>query len=141
MPNIKPPAPSDRRYGVHVYGARELRKQLRIVYSVDLKDISKIHREVGKEKVLPIARITTPVKTGRLKDSLRITATQRYGELRAGWNTSVPYAGVVEYGGYNNIKPREYGRRAVTFAAPQALRAYEEKLKRLFRSRGIRFEQ
>lgn len=147
VPNVKPPSPGDRRFGVYVYGARELRSILRTVYSVDLKDLSKIHREVGKEVVLPIARRTVPVRVpkpwdnrppGRLKKTLRITATQRRGELRAG-NSSIKYAGVVEYGGYNNIRPRMYAQKSLELAGPEMLLAYAKKLIKLLNDRGIKF--
>lgn len=123
---------------------------LRTVYSVDLKDLSKIHREVGKEVVLPIAKTTVPVRVptfrdnrpvGRLKKTLRITATQRRGEIRAG-NLNpgvVKYAGVVEYGGYNNIRPRKYLQKALELAGPKMLDAYAKKLMKLLNDRGIKF--
>jgi len=138
VPNIKPPAPSDRRYGVHVYGAKELREQFKRV-NMDLKDLSKLHKTVAREEVLPEAKKLVPVKSGRLKSTLRATGTQRYGEVRAGYGreSSVPYAAVIEYGGYNNIRARVYMRRAVLFTTDKVLRRYEREIRSLLTKNGI----
>lgn len=138
MANVKPPAPSDRRFGVHVYGAKELRQQFKNV-NMDLKDLTKVHKTIAREEVLPEARRLVPVKSGRLKRTLRATATQRYGEVRAGYGreSSVPYAAVIEYGGYNNIRPRAYMRRAVSYTADKVLHRYDREIRSLLRQNGI----
>jgi HK97 gp10 family phage protein len=78
-----------------VQGAAELRRTLKKL-SGDLGELKEAHRTVA-EKVADRARATAPVRTGRLRDSVRPGATKTKAVVRAG-GARVPYAGPIHWG-------------------------------------------
>lgn len=84
------------RSAVRVEGLDELRKNLRRVKDTELNDEMKaIHAELAEEitrRALP----NVPVRTGRLKASVRSSGTVRDAIGRAG-KASVPYAPAVHW--------------------------------------------
>lgn len=82
---------------VRVEGLDELRKVLRQVADKELQSALKdVHREAARvvvEKALP----NVPVRSGRLKRSVRALASQRSGRAVAG-SKPVPYAAAIHWG-------------------------------------------
>jgi hypothetical protein len=76
--------------------ARTLRKA-----GVDIKELKPVNREAA-EIAATEAREAAPVVSGRLRNSIRVGATNRAGVIRAGNNRStssgVPYAGPYHWG-------------------------------------------
>ena len=69
-----------------------------------------------------------PVRTGRLKRSLRSSATQKSGVVRAG-TKAVPYAGVINYGWPgHNIEAQHYMETGLMNAEDQVLELYRQAL-------------
>lgn len=62
----------------------------------DLKDLTKINRAAA-EDVARAARDRAPVLTGRLRKSVRASATKTRGTVSAG-SKAVPYAGPIHFG-------------------------------------------
>lgn len=83
---------------IRVDGLDELRRELRRVKDRELDDEMKaIHKELAREitdKALP----NVPVRTGRLRASVRAAGTVRDAIGRAGGKSSAPYAAVVHWG-------------------------------------------
>ena len=85
------------RVVVKVEGAKELRKAFKQAGDKDLLNALKTANKSAAELVVEKALPSVPVKTGRLKASVRSTATQRQGAVRAG-KAGVPYAAAVHWG-------------------------------------------
>lgn len=82
---------------VEVEGAKELRRLLK---DLDEKEIPKAVRLANKSAADVIAReakTRAPVRTGRLRNSIRSGATKAAATVRAG-NKRVPYANAVHWG-------------------------------------------
>lgn len=93
--------------GVHVVGLRELRQALRRLppdFTVELKSL---HADAARI-VERNAASRAPVRTGRLRASIRSSGTQRTGVVRAG-RKAVPYAGPIHWGWpARNIRPQRF---------------------------------
>lgn len=82
---------------IRVEGLDELRRELRRVKDRELdEEMKQIHLDLARE-VVEKARRNVPVKSGRLRDSLRPSGTVRDAVGRAG-KASVPYAPIVHWG-------------------------------------------
>jgi hypothetical protein len=84
------------RPAVRVEGLDELRRELRRVKDRELDgEMKQIHLDLARE-VVDRAEPNVPVRTGRLKASLRAAGTVRDAIGRVG-KASVPYAAVVHW--------------------------------------------
>lgn len=89
---------------VDVVGLRELRTSLR-----KLSGETEYHKQLRQaglragEIVAVEARLRAPVKSGRLRKSIRVKAQQTGAQI-AGGGARVPYFGFIDYGG--TINPR-----------------------------------
>ena len=86
---------------VRVEGGRELRRKFREVGD-DMTDLKDLHKELADD-VAGTAKTKTPVRSGRLRNSVRGSGTKTAARVRAGNNrksgpTSVPYAGRIHFG-------------------------------------------
>ena len=80
-------------------GSSDLQRTLRRA-GVDIRELKPVNREAA-EIVMARARDEAPVVSGRLRDTLRVGATNRAGVIRAGNNrqrAGVPYAGAIHWG-------------------------------------------
>lgn len=87
-----------RKPGITLNGSSDLQRTLRRA-GVDIRELKPINRDAA-EIAMERARAEAPVQTGRLRDTLRVGATNRAGVIRAGNNRAVgvPYAGVIHWG-------------------------------------------
>lgn len=85
------------RVAVKVEGAKELRKAFKQAGDKDLLNALKAANKTAAEVVVEKALPNVPVKTGKLKRSVRSTATQRQGVARAG-RASVAYGAAIHWG-------------------------------------------
>lgn len=84
----------------------------------DMNDLKAAYKKAA-DIVKPEVRSLTPVRSGRLKRSVRSGATQRAGVVRAG-SKSVPYAGVQNYGWPgHNIKAQYFMSGGLDAAADE----------------------
>lgn len=83
---------------VRVDGIQELRRTLRRA-GADMTQLKEINKAVA-ETAAAGARAVAPRRTGALADTIRTSATQKAGVLKAGtgYRGRTPYAGVIEWG-------------------------------------------
>lgn len=90
------------RVQVKIEGMREFRKALRDADRELPKEMRRAFNNVA-EMVADEAANRVPVRSGRLRDSIRPRSTQTEGVVVMG-RASVPYAGWIDFGG--KIAPR-----------------------------------
>jgi len=89
----------DTEFSVKTQGLNQTLRALNRVNKDAGKEVKRGLREIAK-KVRADARPLAPVKTGKLAASYRYSATNKGAAV----GSSLPYAGVVEFGG--TIRPR-----------------------------------
>lgn len=97
---------------IRVDGLKELRSQLRRVKDSELDaEMKQIHLEIARE-VIAKALPKVPVRTGKLKASVRAAGTVRDAIGRAG-SAGVPYAAPVHWGhGAQNLSVIRFNKQA-----------------------------
>lgn len=107
-----------------VEGGRELRRTLRQAGD-DLQDLTKAHREAA-EIAARASSALAPVKSGRLRDTIRAAGTKTAGVVRAGF-ARVPYAGPIHWGwGRRHIKAQPFISRGAQDSEGRWIRVYED---------------
>lgn len=81
--------------GVRIEGLRETVRTLER-YGVDVEDLKEAFGAISRDVATEAAGIV-PVRTGRLRNSIRPTRTKNRAVVRAG-TAAIPYAGVINYG-------------------------------------------
>lgn len=82
---------------VSIEGANELARLIRKLGDDELRKMLRTANKRAAEIVVRKAEPHVPVRTGKLKASLRATGTQRVGDARAG-GARAPYAAAVHWG-------------------------------------------
>ena len=125
--------PSDA--GVKVTNLREVNKALKAI-GVPNDAIKKAGKESG-ELVASEARTLVPVRTGKLRNSIRVGATAR-GKITvmAGNNRStksaVPYANPIHWGWFKrNIKPQPFFVKALGYTRAEVYDNYFKQIEKL----------
>lgn len=85
------------------------------------------------------AREQAPVKSGKLKRTIKATKQVRKVFVSAGTNKTVPYANPIHWGWfydrdnfiYKNIKPNPFMARALGTTREDVLRTYNENMQKL----------
>ncbi|RMH67457.1 MAG: hypothetical protein D6683_17865 [Actinomyces sp.] len=99
------------------------------------KDLGRALRQANKaaaEVIAEEARRQAPVRTGRLRSSIRAQATQKGASVKAGSPARVPYASVIHWGWQRrNIAPNPFISRAIERRIDEARAAYAEALDEL----------
>lgn len=92
----------------------------------DMKELKQVNRQAA-EIALPAVRNLTPVgRTGRLRRSVRVGATQKAGIIRAG-SKAVPYAGPINYGWpAHHVEPKLFANNGVASSESAWQRPYRE---------------
>ena len=80
---------------VEVEGMRQLRRKLSVLDD-KIEDLKGLHQDLA-EMVMDRAVALAPVRTGRLKQTIRASGTKTAGRVRAGYKR-VPYAGNIHFG-------------------------------------------
>jgi len=111
---------------VQIEGLDQMRKQLRQA-GADMADMKEINSQVAGV-ILPVGKTTAPVspEPGRhLFQTVRAGATKTQAVIRAGNNTTVPYANPIHWGWYRrNIKPNPWLSRAAQSTEPRWFQLY-----------------
>ena len=125
--------PSDA--GVKVTNLREVNKALKAI-GVPNDAIKKAGKESG-ELVASEARTLVPVRTGKLRNSIRVGATAR-GKITVmagnnrGTKSAVPYANPIHWGWFKrNIKPQPFFSRALGYTREEIYRNYFTQMEKL----------
>lgn len=116
---------------LQIRGANQLRRTLKQAGD-DLNNLKSAHQQAAKVAEAAAKR-GTPVRTGRLKASIRTSATKRDARIRAGNNrtskTGVPYANPIHWGWpKHRIKPNPWILEAGRKTEPQWVAIYEKAL-------------
>lgn len=81
---------------LELVGYRQLKKELRQLGDEAVASLKQTNKEAA-DLVADTARPDIPVRSGRLKGTLRTTGTMRGGVVRLG-RKAVPYAGPIHFG-------------------------------------------
>ena len=115
---------------IRVVGLNQTIRAIRTI-GVPAKEISQAGFEAG-QIVAGEARSLVPVKTGALRNTIRVAKQQRKILVRAGNNTTVPYANPIHWGWFRrNIKPNEFLGRAIGGKIDEVYKAYFQNLQEL----------
>jgi hypothetical protein len=121
--------------GVKVKNLREINKALAAI-GVPKEAVKDAGKQSG-ELVAGEARSLVPVRTGKLRDSIRVGATAR-GKITilAGNNRSsksaVPYANPIHWGwGKRNIRPQPFFVRALGYTRSEIYDNYFKQMEKL----------
>lgn len=121
-------------------GLRESSRALRQVSDdtrTELKDVHKAAAEI----VATDARRRAPVRSGRLRDSIRATAVLSGGRVRIGFGGGRPalYAGPIHFGWPDRrIRPQPFVYDALDPKRPEVLELYEQRINELTKRYGLR---
>lgn len=111
---------------VQVTGARELRKALRNMGD-DLSDLTALHRDLA-EIVASAARPRTPVRSGRLRESIRGKGSKTRASVMAG-SRVIPYAGPIHFGWpAHGISPQPFLYDALDARKRAVVDKYEDRV-------------
>ena len=120
-----------------VTGGRKLRKAFKDA-GEDLSDLKALHKRLADD-VAGTAKTKVPVRTGRLKASVRGFGGTAKAEIRAGNNrksrTGVPYAAPIHFGwGRRNIRPQPFLYEALDDRRQDVVDAYNAEVRRMIRN-------
>lgn len=126
---------------VRVEGGRELRRKFREVGD-DMTDLKDLHKQLADD-VAGTAKTKTPVRSGRLRNSVRGSGTKTAARVRAGNNrktgpTSVPYAGRIHFGDpgsstRNRIRPQPFLYEALDDRRQEVVDRYNDEVRAIIR--------
>lgn len=117
--------------GVKVEGLDELRRQ----FADAPKEMRKQLRLANKEAAAPVverAQVLVPVRTGKLRRSIKATSTVSDAFVKAGGVNAVPYAAVIHFGHpKRRIRPQPFLYKAADQRVPQVYAAFEKAVAKL----------
>lgn len=121
-----------------VDGLKDLAKALRKLEDKDFIKELKAANKRASEAAVAAAKAEAPVRSGRLRDSIKPNVTQTSGGLKAGTAARVPYAGPIHFGWPRRFIPANpFIYRGLDKAMPEIIKAYEEDVVKLFEAGGI----
>jgi hypothetical protein len=113
--------------GVKVKGYKQAIKALQSI-GVPAAEIKAAGSEAG-ELVANEARGLVPVRSGALRNSIRVSKALNRVSVSAGNNRSVPYANPIHWGWFRrNIKPQPFFIKALGITRDEVYRNYYRKL-------------
>jgi HK97 gp10 family phage protein len=116
--------------GIKVAGYRQAIKALQAI-GVPATEIKAAGSEAG-ELVAGQARQLVPVKTGALRNSIRVSKALNKVSITAGNNRSIPYANPIHWGWFKrNIKPQPFFVKALGITRDEVYQNYYKTLDRL----------
>lgn len=109
--------------GIKVKGYKAGIKALKAIGIPD-SEIKAAGSQAG-EVVAREARNLVPVRTGRLRNSIRVSKALSRVSVSAGNNTRVPYANPIHWGWFKrNIKPQPFFTKALGITRDEVYRNY-----------------
>ena len=123
---------------IKVEGLYDLRKVLKQISDEAPKAITTANKNAATQIATEAAR-NAPVRTGKLRSSVKALATQTSARMKAGGTNAVPYAPAVHWGtgpreglrGPHNIKPNPFLWNARQKLAAEVRKDYEDELSAL----------
>ncbi len=123
--------------GVKVKGYKQAIKALQAI-GVPVAEIKAAGSSAG-ELVANEARGLVPVKTGALRNSIRVSKALTKVTVSAGNNTRVPYANPIHWGWFKrNIKPQAFFIKALGITRDEVYRNYYRSLDKLIESQSTK---
>jgi HK97 gp10 family phage protein len=116
--------------GLKVAGLKQAIKALQAI-GVPTAEIKAAGSEAG-ELVAGQARALAPVRTGALRNSIRVSKSLNRVSVSAGNNKSVPYANPIHWGWFKrNIKPQPFFVKALGITRDEVYQNYYRSLDKL----------
>lgn len=122
-------------YGVEISGINKFVRSMERM-GVDIQDLKAAFKRVSS-LVASDAKQRVHTRGGALAASIREGNAKNKAIVRAG-SAKVPYAGVQEYGGYNNITPMNFLRGAAEDNEAKSVRLIDEGISDLIRKHNLR---
>ena len=111
--------------GIQVKGLRGVVRSLE-KFGVQAADLKAAFKRIGTV-VVNEAKSIAPSRSGRLAASIKPSNTKNKSIVRAG-GARIPYAGVIHFGGYHNIKAQPFLTDALEHKQGEAKRLMESEL-------------
>lgn len=112
---------------VQVDGLKKLQRDLKKAENGLTKDVKAVNKEAA-EIVAQEVRTRAPVRSGRLKKSVRAGATLTSGVVRIG-NASTPYSKPIIFGWpKHHIKPNPFPYTALDVRRAEVMYLYEKRI-------------
>lgn len=117
--------------GIKVKGLRDITRTLQHLGTPN-KEITDAGKQAA-QRVLVEAKSLVPVRSGKLRDSIRLGATASGRiTIRAGNNKSVPYANPIHWGWYKrHIAPQPFFVKALGYTRDEIYQNYFAQLEKL----------
>ncbi len=123
--------------GIKVAGLKQAIKALQAI-GVPTAEIKAAGSEAG-ELVAGQARALAPVRTGALRNSIRVSKSLNRVSVSAGNNKSVPYANPIHWGWFKrNIKPQPFFVKALGITRDEVYQNYYRNLDKLIASKSTK---
>lgn len=124
--------------GIKVQNLREVNRALKAI-GVPAAEVRKAGLQ-SAESVMSEARALVPVRTGNLRNSIRLGATARSKiTIRAGNNSRVPYANPIHWGWFKrNIKPQPFFIKALGYTRAEVFNNYFKAIETLIKTESAK---
>jgi hypothetical protein len=123
--------------GIKVKGYKQAIKALQAI-GVPAAEIKAAGSEAG-ELVAGQARALAPVRSGALRNSIRVSKALNRVSVSAGNNRSIPYANPIHWGWFRrNIKPQPFFIKALGITRDEVYRNYYRSLDKLIQSQSTK---
>lgn len=123
--------------GIKVAGLKQAIKALQAI-GVPAAEIKAAGSEAG-ELVAGQARALAPVRSGALRNSIRVSRALNRVSVSAGNNKSVPYANPIHWGWFKrNIKPQPFFVKALGITRDEVYQNYYRSLDKLIASNSTK---
>jgi len=127
---------------IKVEGLQQTIKQLQAL-GTDRSEIQNANFEAA-QTLINQARPLVPVRTGRLRSSLRAARATNYATARAGLN-SVPYANPIHWGWFRdkktgvnrNVLPQPFFSKALGYTKQEIIDNYNRNMQQLLNKHGL----
>jgi hypothetical protein len=114
------------KFTIQVTGVTNFRAALRAFDDEQKKELKAVHLKAAM-LVYNSAAIRVPVRTGKLKSTLRPAATATYAAVRIGGKRSAPYAGPIHFGWPSRPAPQRGWRGGPIQPSPFLYDAFDKR--------------
>ena len=124
--------------GIKIANLREINRVLNAV-GVPKKEVSAAAKR-SAQVLVDEARSLVPVRSGRLRDSIRIGATGTgKTTIRAGNNTTIQYANPIHWGWFKRkIRPQPFFSKALGYKREEIYQKWFEEFERLITEQAFK---
>lgn len=120
----------DTGSGIKVTGLSELNRAMKAI-GIPQKEMNAAAKLAG-DAVIRESQTLVPVRTGALRNTIRLGATARGMSIRAGNNTNVPYGNPIHWGWFKrHIKPNPFFAKALGYTRQEIFDNYFRQFEQL----------